>query len=203
MIQRKTFFDIIRKEPFPGKLGAGQVDGIGRILDEWERRGLSDLRHLAYMLATVKWETANTMQPIREMGGEAYLRTKKYYPWVGEGLVQVTWEENHRKFGATAPGQLMTWPIALRALFDGMLNGMFTGKKLANYFGSGVSDWVNARRIINGTDKANEIAAIARQFYAALMAANAGEPAPPDVEPIERKPSSVWSWLRYVVTGKA
>lgn len=47
--------------------------------------------------------------------------------------MQVTREENHRKIGATAPGQMMTWPIALSAIFDGITKGMFTGKKLDDY----------------------------------------------------------------------
>lgn len=173
-------------------LSPGQVDGINRILDEWERRSLTDLRWLAYMLATAYWETAHTMQPIREMGGEEYLRRKRYYPWVGEGLVQVTWEVNHRKYGATAPGQLMTWPIALKALFDGMIRGDFTNKKLSDYFGSGVSDWVNARRIINGIDRAQEIASIARKFYSALLASKAADAPRPDV--VTPPPREV-SWL--------
>lgn len=192
MIERKSFYGLIRNSIFPGMLGPGQVDGINRILDEWERRNLTDVRWLAYMLATVYWETAHTMQPIREMGGEAYLRSKKYYPWVGEGLVQVTWEVNHRKYGATAPGQLMTWPIALKALFDGMIRGDFTNKKLSDYFGSGVSDWVNARRIINGIDRAQEIAAIARKFYSALLASKAQDAPRPDVVPT---PTRQLSWL--------
>lgn len=192
MIERKSFFGLVRNSIFPGMLGPGQVDGMNRILDEWERRNLTDLRHLAYMLATVYWETAHTMQPIREMGGEEYLRSKKYYPWVGEGLVQVTWESNHRKYGATAPGQLMTWPKALKALFDGMIEGHFTNKKLSHYFGAGVSDWVNARRIINGIDRAQEIAAIARKFYSALLASKANDPPRPDVVP---PPPRQMSWL--------
>lgn len=169
-MNRKKFFDGIRQGPFSGKLSPSQVNGISRILDEWEWRKLTDLRCLAYMLATTFWETARTMQPIREKGGEQYLKSKKYYPWVGEGLVQVTWEKNHRRFGATAPGQLMTWPIALNALFDGMIRGLFTGKKLSDFFNASKTDWINARRIINGTDKAHEIASIAKQFHADLLA---------------------------------
>jgi putative chitinase len=99
-MNRDIFIDAVRVKPIGGMLKPGHVDGLTRILDEWERRNLTDLRWLAYMLATVYWETAHTIQPVREMGGEAYLRSKKYYPWVWEGLVQVTWEANHRKFGA-------------------------------------------------------------------------------------------------------
>lgn len=191
MFNRKTFFDAVRVKPFGRAFNAGQVDGMTRILDEWERRKLTDDRHLAYMLATTYWETAHTMQPIREMGGEAYLRKKKYYPWVGEGLVQVTWESNHRKYGATAPGQLMTWPIALKALFDGMARGDFTSKKLADFFHETKNDPVGARKIINGTDKAQEIAAIHTQFLAALQkAAKEYVAPPPDIEPIPHRPKS-------------
>ncbi|MBB6357344.1 hypothetical protein ACFFTN_13740 [Aminobacter aganoensis] len=39
------------------------------MLDEAQRRGTS-LRHLAYILSTAYQETAHTMQPIRERGGE-------------------------------------------------------------------------------------------------------------------------------------
>jgi hypothetical protein len=48
------------------------------------------------------------------------------------------------------------------------MEGSFTGVKLANYFSSDKDDWVNARRIINGLDKANLIAAYAKSYYAAI-----------------------------------
>lgn len=188
-MNRTTFFAYVRRAPFGGKLSQAQVDGLNQILNEWERRGLRDDRWLAYMLATTFHETATTMQPVRERGGEVYLRSKKYYPWVGEGLVQVTWEANHRKFGATKPGQLMTWPIALRALFDGMTKGMFTGKKLADYFSASVDDPINARRIVNGTDKAKLIAGYHRNFLDAIKAAQEAQPA--DVKPEDAKPDDV------------
>ena len=189
MINRKIFFDAVRKKPFDGILLSYQVDGLSRILNEWERRKLTDLRWLACILGEAKHENGHTMQPVREGGGEDYLRSKPYYPWVGEGLIQVTWEKNHRKFGATEPGQLMGWPIALTALFDGMIKGMFTGKKLADYFNDTITDWVNSRRIVNGTDKAGEIAVICQHFYTALLAATSPIPQPiPDVPPIAKKP---------------
>jgi putative chitinase len=178
MINRKVFFEKVRISLFDGKITAAQVDGIERVLDEWERRKLTDLRWLACMLATDYHETAQTMQPIREMGGEKYLKSKKYYPWVGEGLVQVTWEVNHRKFGATAPGQLMTWPLCLKPLFDGMIDGVFTGKKLADYFSATNDDDIGARKIINGTDKAGLIAGYHRNFLSALKASEIVPTAP-------------------------
>lgn len=210
-MNRRIFFNYARNAPFGGRLTSQQVDGLNRILDEWQRRGLTDDRWLAYMLATAFWETAKTIQPVREKGGESYLRSKRYYPWVGEGLVQVTWEVNHRKFGATKPGQLMTWPIALKALFDGCINGMFTGKKLSHYFNATVDDPRGARRIVNGTDKAELIAGFHRQFLSAIKAAKLEAPdvepdkaternAEPDDVPASQS-KSLWSILLGLVTG--
>lgn len=172
-MNKEYFFNRIRQSVFGGKMTASQVDGVERIIGyrdkNWPK--MSD-DELAYLLATVVHETAHKMQPIREMGGERYLRSKKYYPWVGEGLVQVTWKENAVKFGAKKPGDLLTWPIALRAAFEGMIKGMFTGKKLADYIGGGKVDYVSARRIINGSDRAKLVAGYARSFRDALRQAN-------------------------------
>lgn len=205
-MNRERFFDAARTAPFGGHLRSAQVEGLTRILDEAQKRGVP-LKQLAYVLATVFHETAETIQPVREYGGEKYLRSKAYYPWVGEGLVQVTWETNHRKFGATKPGQLLTWPIALTALFDGMLKGMFTGKKLSDYISGETADYRNARRIVNGTDDAALIATYAKAFETALRASEyIGQapapkptiPPPPDVEPIDPAPAKTgfWVWLK-------
>lgn len=199
MLNREVFFDKVRGSVFRGTLNQQQVEGMNRILDEWElrvsvNRFSPDQRWLAYLLATVYWETAHKMVPVREMGGEAYLKTKKYYPWVGEGLVQVTWEANARKFGAKKPGDCMSWPIALEAAFKGMKDGMFTGKKLAHYF-NGTEDPVGARRIINGTDKAQEIAAIYRHFLLAIKTAWVDTPdevpLPPERPDMADKPEPI------------
>lgn len=168
------FFGRIRNSVFGGRLTELQVDGITQIIeyrDEvWPK--MSD-DELAYLLATVTHETAFRMAPVREMGGEKYLRTKKYYPWVGEGLVQVTWEQNARKFGAQKPGDLMTWPIALKAAFEGMIYGLFTRYKLSDFIKPGQKpDYVGARRIINGTDRAKLISHYAEAYREAFKQAN-------------------------------
>lgn len=172
-MNRTYFFDRVRQSVFGGKMSQAQVEGVDKILNyrdtAWPKMPDDEL---AYVLATVTHETGHKMQPVREAGGERYLRSKKYYPWVGEGLVQVTWEANAKKFGAKKPGDLMLWPIALRAAFEGMIKGMFTGKKLADYIGGGRSDYVGARRIINGTDRAKLVAHYARAYQDAFKQAN-------------------------------
>lgn len=172
-MDRAYFFNRIRQSVFGGRMTQSQVDGVTKILNyrdsKWPKMPNDEL---AYLLATVTHETGHTMQPVREAGGERYLRSKPYYPWVGEGLVQVTWKENAIKFGAKKPGDLMTWPIALRAAFEGMIKGMFTGKKLADYIKDGRADYVGARRIINGTDRAKLVAHYARAFQDAFKQSN-------------------------------
>lgn len=181
MIDRKAFFSGIRQSPFSGKLTSGQVAGASAILDEWERRGLQDLRWLAYMLGTVKWETDHTMQPIVEAGSVKYLRSKKYWPWIGRGFVQLTWKRNYDAFRAPVlalfkvdivedPDNALLLGPASYIMFEGMTKGTFTSKKLSDYFSATKTDWLNARRIINGTDRAAEIAQIAKLFYADLTA---------------------------------
>lgn len=173
-MNRSYFLARVKQSVFAGRLSATQQDGLTRILDY--RSGffprMSD-EAFAYLLATVTWETGRAMRPVREAGGEKYLKSKPYYPWVGEGLVQVTWERNARKFGAEKPGDCMTWPVALRAAFEGMTKGMFTGKKLDDYITDEKCDFVGARRIINGTDKAALIAGIADAYLDAIRQASA------------------------------
>jgi putative chitinase len=171
-MNRQIFFSRIRHSVFGGRLGRAQVDGLTKILD-YQDENHPDIppQHFAYILATATWETGRRMRPVRESGGEAYLRRKPYHPWVGEGLVQVTWERNARKFGATEPGDCLSWPVALRALFEGMIDGVFTGRKLTDFINEDACDFVGARRVVNGKDRAREIADIANAYYQALAAA--------------------------------
>lgn len=172
-MNRKTFFDIVRREPFGGKLEPWQVDGLSRILDyrdaKWPKMSNDEL---AYLLATVFHETAHTMQPIAERGSNAYLRSKPYWPWIGRGLIQLTWEANYRRFGIKQPMDAQSWPVALDIAFRGMIWGMFTGKKLSDYIKPGSVDYVNARRIINGMDRARLVANYADAFQRALRSSS-------------------------------
>ncbi|WP_337739427.1 hypothetical protein [Agrobacterium vitis] len=52
-----------------------------------------------------------------------------------------------------------------------MTEGWFTGRKLSDYFTPSSSDWVNARKIINRLDRAQDIAGYAKAFNSALAGA--------------------------------
>ena len=54
--------------------------------------------------------------------------------------------------------------IALFVLVHGFKTGAFTGKKLSDYVNASKKDFVNARRCINGTDKAQHIANLANRY---------------------------------------
>lgn len=181
MIDREKFFGRVRVQPFGGTLHQSQVDGCNAILDAWEFSDLTDLRWLAYMLATAKWETAHTMQPIEELGkgmGRAYgapdpQTGQTYY---GRGYVQLTWKVNYAKMSALIGSDFVHHPelallpqFAAPIMFDGMKAGLFTGVGLPLYFNDNTDDPVNARRIINGTDHAQEVADIHAGFLAGLV----------------------------------
>lgn len=187
MIDRKAFFDGVRPDLFGGTLTQDQVRGTEAILDEWEARKLTDLRWLAYMLATTYHETNKTMQPVREaywLSEDWRRRNLRYYPWYGRGYVQLTWERNYQEMGRLLGVDLlgnldlaMDPHIAAAIMFEGMTMaessfGDFTGKCLEMYFTDTVDDPVGARQIINGTDKADLIASYHRDFLKDLRNAS-------------------------------
>lgn len=175
------------------------------IIAECRKQGL--LRNqTAYVLATARWETGRKMKPVREGGGEKYLKSKAYYPFVGMGYVQLTWRRNYAKaskvFGVDFvenPKLLLDPKFATPILVTGMKEGWFTGKKLSHYITVSGSDFKGARRIVNGTDRAVEIARLAEEYDALLLAEGYGvdAAAPPkpsiprpdeDPGPVARQP---------------
>lgn len=188
MINRKFFFDNVRSQLFDGRLTQKQVNGLTAILNEWEKNyAKKDDRWLAYMLATTHHETDRTMSPIEEYGkgkgrkygkrikmnGKAYTNTTNIF--YGRGFVQLTWYENYEKAGKKLKADFINNPkltlelkYATPIMFLGMIEGWFTGKKLSQYFNNTKEDWTNARRIINGTDKANLIASYAKKYYSSI-----------------------------------
>ena len=196
-INRPFFFQQVKLHLFDGRMTPAQVSGLNDILNYWETKvvGKKDDRWLAYAMATSHHETGRTMQPIREYGGNEYKRRKyditgenperarKYgnttpgdgIKYAGAGDVQLTWKNNYLKAGKALgidlvnhPELTLQSPVSKAIMFRGMAEGWFTGKKFADYFNDKTSDWLGARRIINGTDKAALIKSYALKYYAAI-----------------------------------
>lgn len=149
------------------------------IVDTCDQTGAT-LQQAAYVLATAFWETNRTMKPVEEAYwlSDDWRRTNlRYYPWHGRGYVQLTWERNYvfasEQLGldlTSDPTIVMEPQVSADILVSGSLNGWFTGKKLRDYINNQRCDYEGARRVINGTDKARAIAALAREYEAALLA---------------------------------
>lgn len=119
----------------------------------------------------------------------------------------LTGKDNYRKFGLHAdPDSAARLPNAVNVLYDGMIAGMFTGKKLADYDVPGGYDFHQARQIINGTFEAGKYAAWAQRWLDALDAAGraVGVRAvdAPAHAPV-RQVAGFWSWLAGFLGGKS
>lgn len=152
---------------------------------------------LAYILATAEWETAHTMEPVKEaywLSEDWRKDNLTYYPWYGRGLVQLTWEENYARADdelglcrqlTEDPDLALDHDIAVSVIIQGMIEGWFTGKKLEDYITLEKSDFVGARHIINGTDCATEIASLAYEYDTALLDSGYGVDTPGKLPHIE------------------
>lgn len=190
MINRKYFYDTVRRSLFGKRIAPEQLAGMEDLLDYWEKHYPDgDIRHLAYILATTYHETGRCMHPVREgfaktdAGARRIVAERKYgkvgkYGFVpyGRGRVQVTWDANYKKledlFGlpfTKEPDLLLLSSVDARVTVESCVLGVYTGRKLIDYFNAKTDDPVNARRIINGTDKASLIASYHAKFLLALL----------------------------------
>lgn len=146
------------------------------ILRECDKQGILLKTQKAYILATVGHETGYTWQPVKEaywFSEEWRRRNLRYYPWYGRGFVQITWQTNYLKYSKILNLDLIKNPdlaldpqTACFILVHGFKHGVFTGARISSYLNDKKTDFVNARRCINGTDKAYEIAGKAKGWLA-------------------------------------
>ncbi|MEL4897111.1 glycoside hydrolase family 19 protein [Crocosphaera sp. Alani8] len=147
--------------------GGNKVQVAQAVAKESHNQGISDRNQICYIMATIQHETADTFRPIAEYGGSH----RRYAPYYGRGYVQLTWKYNYEKYGkmlhldlVTHPDEVMQPDVSLFIIVNGMKNGVFTGKKLSDYIEGNRVGFVDARRIINGLDRAELIASYAREW---------------------------------------
>lgn len=197
----QAFFAKVRSGLLGPTLSQGETDGCNALLTACAAWPLA---WTAYGLATPYLETAHTLQPVREIGSEAYF-DRMYGPgglrpavakglgnvkpgdghlFAGRGFVQLTGRDDYARADRklNLGGQLVANPdlalrpdIAAQILQHGMAEGWFTGRKLADYLPSDRAatraEFIAARRVINGQDRAVTIADFAIEFQIALSLA--------------------------------
>jgi hypothetical protein len=123
-MNRKAFFDALRGSAlFPHGFSQSQVGGLDRPLDVWDEYFTNDPKaHLAYDLATSYHETAETMQPIKELGSRSYF--DKYEPGMKLG----------RLLGNTEPGEGFRFRGEGDVQNTGRRNAKFASDRLNAFF---------------------------------------------------------------------
>jgi hypothetical protein len=158
------------------KLDSVQRDSVEQILRAFREYGDGDYRKLVYILATA-WHESK-LKPVRERragSSQTWLRQlqDRYWPsgYYGRGFVQLTWESNYKKMSEFLGVDLVGNPdlaleprYAADILVYGMMNGEFTRRALSRYINMVQTDYYNARRVVNGTDRASLI-----KDYAVLL----------------------------------
>jgi len=188
-LNRKKFFDNYRANF--GRLNQEQVNGLEFLLGKLEQGVFKLPTQMAYMLATVKHETADTFHPVVEgywIKKNRLVTLFNYYKnhnrsaiatifpngveqptYEGRGYVQCTHSFNYDRFGLLDTPQKAEEPeTAFHIMEYGMANGIFTGKTLQRYVNEGATDYYSARKVINGLDRASLIAGYAKQFRAGI-----------------------------------
>lgn len=171
-----------------GYLGNEQVSGINYLLKNMEsdrRPAIKDqtvwMRQIAYLFSTVKHEVANTYHPITEYSNTYCVHYDGGCLYKGRGYVQLTHRYNYRKMSPVVGVDLIDYPtralepdIAYNVMSYGMFEGVFTGRALGDYIYAGKSDYYNARRVVNGLDRAGLLQGYARDFQYVMERSTSG-----------------------------
>lgn len=94
----------------------------------------------------------------------------------GRGYVQLTGRRNYAKYAEITgiklvglPIILMNWPaLSVFVIVDGMMRGVYTGRRLDEFVNDAKKDFFNARQVINGHDRAQKIADQANDWLTLL-----------------------------------
>lgn len=157
--------------PEASKEGAKQ--NIPYIINALDEQGILTPNNLAYALATVQHETAGTFKPIEEYGGRQQAITRGYgggANYFGRGYIQLTHDYNYKDIGKKIGlgDELYNNPsLALQPeIASKILASFMKDRGVTKYSDSG--DFYNARRPVNGLDKADKIAGIAKGYAQAI-----------------------------------
>jgi putative chitinase len=204
MIDRTIFFASVRPAFAPNGLDAVQVKFLNAMLNVWDALGFTDLRWLAYALAT-NWHECR-FRPVREgdttgqgiTDAQAYARVSAYcrkhgkrnyaardpktgISYYGRGGPQLTHKGGYANAGRRVGLDLVNNPdlmldpaVCAQVTLRCMVAGDFTGVRLLDVFNATRNDPERARRIVNGLDKALLIAGYHETFLHIVRRASVG-----------------------------
>jgi hypothetical protein len=146
---------------------------VAAIVRAAEAQGLTKPQ-LAYILATAEHESDsfNTLEEYtsgeqyegrRTLGNDQSGDGRRFK---GRGYVQLTGRRNYTLYaGITGlelvklPVLAMNWPsLSVFIIVDGMMRGVYTGRRLDQFVNAARQDFFNARQVVNGHDRARKIA---------------------------------------------
>ena len=176
----------------PSSMRSFAETSVPLILAQCQADGVTDIGQIAYILATAQHES-HLGQWMEELAsGEDYegrIDLGNTEPgdgvrFKGRGYVQITGRASYTYWSQRLGIDLVNYPekasepeIAAKILVQGMRDGTFTSKKLGDYINGSNRDFYNARRIVNGIDKANYIAQLAEGYLNALSSSGSSNSA--------------------------
>lgn len=153
-----------------GAYGLTREQSVELIVKTSLEYGITDKRQIAYMLASAQHESIDFTES-REVDGKNQAIRNRYHGgenYYGRGYIQTTHTENYTKMDDVLglDGRLIADPdlaatdaqIGAQLLVVGVARGLYTGVGIHKYIGGDNFDYVNARRTVNGTDRADLIA---------------------------------------------
>lgn len=195
----KTFFDLMRGGLMGPRIDNDELHGSKAILEaleglpvSWAAYALATAWHeTAHTMRPIKeyggskyffrmYDPEGKRPHVAKELGNKYEGDGAKF--AGRGYVQLTGRRNYIKAGkklgipemVDQPELALRSNIAASIMRIGMVEGWFTGKGFAKYLPENdeatKQDFMNARRIINGKDKASLIADYAKEFQNALIA---------------------------------
>lgn len=149
-------------------INTAQSQSIAQIIQSFWIYGDRDYRKLTYILATAYHESKLLL--VKEKrgapGSALYQKQEQYWNtgYYGRGFVQLTHKENYEKIGKILKIDLVGNPdlaldrrYAADIIVIGMMQGIFTGLALSRYITLQGDDFYNARKVVNGLDRADLI----------------------------------------------
>ena len=184
---------LVNAVPSAGGRRENSKTAIPFLLKWCDHYGVTNPDHIGYIIGTVsgeavflpqkEWRANPTTQP------HIYARQNQYWytGFFGRGYVQLTWADNYLKLGKELglgdqlyknPDMVLEPDIAARICVVGMFKGIFSvdtrfnprpRAKLSLYDqANGSFDFLNARRIVNLTDKASTFASYGEWYSKAI-----------------------------------